>query len=77
MNHAVIKNKWIFAHGLNTEQEIRQNSQLTYHASKIIELFDKVIENIISINKSEFNDIIKLGRNHYGYGVRAQDFIVT
>jgi hypothetical protein len=77
MNHAEVKSKWIFAHGLNTEEEIRKNSQLSYHANKIIELFSLIISEIDKINPADFKDVLHLGKNHYSYGVRAQDFIVN
>ena len=71
-----MKSKWIFAFGLNTEEEIRKNSQLSYHAKKIIEVFDYIIESIEKINMYDFKEITTLGKTHYGYGVRAQDFVV-
>jgi predicted class III extradiol MEMO1 family dioxygenase len=69
--------KFIFAHGLETEAEMRANSQLTYHAAAVIGVIDRVVKDFESVNSNEFSDIIVLGSNHFFYGVRFQDFKVN
>lgn len=75
--HNDIKHKWIFAKDLNNEEEIRKNPQLVYHATKIMEVMDKIITtyNYDSIN--DFKEIMHLGKNHHSYGVRPSDFEVN
>lgn len=75
--HAEIKHKWIFAKDLNGEDEIRQNPQLVYHATKIMEIMDKVINAYNYDCMNDFKDVMHLGKNHYDYGVRPSDFEVS
>jgi hypothetical protein len=81
LNNREIKSKWIFASNLETEEEMRSNSQLKYHAKKVIDLLNKVIERVINssdpsnIDLDDFH-LIKLGSNHFHYGVIRHDFIV-
>jgi hypothetical protein len=76
-----IKSKWIFASNLETEEEMRSNSQVKYHAKKVIDLLSKVVERIVKSDpeKIDLEDfkLIKLGSNHFHYGVIRDDFIVS
>lgn len=74
--HAHLREKWIFAKDLSTEEEIRANSQLIYHAVKIVQMFTKIISFLNQINQYDFKEIVTLGRNHQSYGVKPHDFEV-
>jgi hypothetical protein len=59
---------------------MRANSQLKYHAKKVIDVLGRVIEKVIKsqvdqINLDDFN-LLKLGANHFHYGVVRNDFSV-
>ena len=56
---------------------MRSNAQLLYHACKIVELLDRVIQGIHTINEHDFKDIVVLGKNHFTYGVKSSDFHVA
>lgn len=75
--HTEIKHKWIFAKDLNNEQEIRKNPQLIYHACKIMEVIDKVINKYTADSVNDFKELMHLGKNHHYYGVRPSDFEVN
>lgn len=75
-NITKIKQLWVFAANLETEDEMLQNSQLRYHGDKIVSTFDKVI-NILTSPSNEQIDLIALGRRHHGYGLRKEYFIVS
>ena len=47
IDHSHLKSKWIFASNLETEEEMRSNSQLKYHAKKVVDLLNKVVERVI------------------------------
>lgn len=79
--HKEIKNKWIFATNLETEAEMVSNSQLRYHAKKIIDVLEKIVDKLINCSDIEnFSvdefDLIRLGRNHFHYGVKRENFFV-
>lgn len=74
--HPHLREKWIFARDLQTEEEIRSNPQVKYHASKIAQLFSRIIGEINTFNNQDLIDISNLGRNHHSYGVRPEDFQV-
>lgn len=79
--HKEIKSKWIFATNLETEAEMLSNSQVRYHARKIIDVISRIVDkaihtpNIQELSIDEFN-LIKLGRSHFHYGVRREHFVV-
>jgi hypothetical protein len=75
--HPHLRQKWIFAKDLATEMEMRENSQLAYHALKIAQLFSKLIMDINNINTLDLSYVVNLGRNHQTYGVRPEDFEVN
>lgn len=75
-----IKNKWIFAANLETEAEMVSNSQLRYHAKKIIEVFNGVIVRLISLEPGKNFDeeaLIRLGQSHFHYNVNREHFAVN
>lgn len=74
--HSHLKKKWIFVKDLNTVSEMRQSQQLAYHVTKMSLVFSKIITNIDNINDLDFQEVIKLGKNHYSYGVKTTDFEV-
>jgi hemoglobin-like flavoprotein len=71
-----LKSKFIFTHGLNTEAELRGNSQLAYHGSRIVAVFDRIVKDIENINSNEYVFLKNLGCNHFGYGVQPEHFKV-
>lgn len=79
--HSEIKSKWIFATNLETEAEMLSNSQLRYHAKKIMDVIGKIVTKLIScsdIDKFSVDEfeLTRLGRNHFHYGVRRENFFV-
>jgi len=79
--HKEIKNKWIFAANLETEAEIRQNSQTKYHAKKIIDIIQLLLSKLQSIDdlsNEELNTkLFRLGESHYHYTVTPDHLPVT
>ena len=80
--HKEIKGKWIFATNLETEAEMLSNSQVRYHAKKILGVISKIVEKLTStpdvrqFDLDEFG-LVKLGRSHYHYNVRREHFVVS
>ncbi|CAF0969412.1 unnamed protein product [Brachionus calyciflorus] len=72
--HSEIKHKWIFAKDLNSDEEIRKNPQLIYHAIKIMETVNKLVSSYDINGPNDFKEISHLGKNHFDYGVRPADF---
>ena len=70
------KTIWIFASNLKTEQEIITNSQVIYHSTKIIEVFNRIVENLGNRNSIEIKFLNNLGKNHYNYEVKPYYFNV-
>ncbi len=74
-----IKNLWIFANNLETKEEMLNNSQLNYHANKIIFTLEKIIllsdSSAISVKDKEH--LVTLGKNHYHYGLKKEYFKVN
>ena len=67
---------WIFATELRTEAEMRSNSQLRYHANKIISVINMMIENL-DCNLSKHKEFLHdLGRKHFNYDVKYEYFWV-
>lgn len=81
LNNRDIKSKWIFASNLETEEEMRSNSQLKYHAKKVVDLLNKVVERVVKSDPEHIDlddfQLIKLGSNHFHYGVIRDDFVVS
>ena len=79
--HKEIKIKWIFAANLETEAEIRQNSQTKYHARKIIDIIQLLLSKLQSIedlSNEELNTkLFRLGESHYHYTVTPDHLPVT
>lgn len=79
--HKEIKGKWIFATNLETEAEMLSNSQVRYHAKKIYDVINKIVEKLSTVTDAkhisvdEFN-LVRLGRSHYHYNVRPEHFAV-
>jgi len=75
--HREIRDRWIFAVLLNTEEEMRNNAQLTYHAQQIMRLFTEIINRLNTPTPYDLKELIKLGTSHQGYGVQPSDFEVS
>jgi hypothetical protein len=79
--HKQIKNKWIFASNLETEAEMLSNSQVRYHAKKIVDVLNKILNLLTradSFHKSDLDalDLVRLGRSHHHYNVQKDNFKV-
>jgi hypothetical protein len=55
--HKEIKAKWIFASNLETEFEIRHNSQVKYHSKKVIDVFNLLLSNLNNVDDLKNEDI--------------------
>ena len=77
MAHQEVKGKWIFAADLITEQEMRANSQLKYHAKNIIIIFTKCVQTVLETSNVDSEFLTKLGESHFHYGVRKEHFHVS
>jgi hypothetical protein len=82
--HSVIKDRWIFATNLVTEEEMLNNSQVKYHAKKIGDVLARIVNIAASSQGVDFDkdkldqiDLIKLGRSHFHYGVARENFSVS
>ena len=78
--HREVKAKWIFAANLETEEEMLKNSQVKYHANKVINVLDGLIvkiENVSDLKSGELcTNLIRLGESHYHYNVGREHFPV-
>jgi hypothetical protein len=81
IDHSHLKSKWIFASNLETEDEMRDNSQLKYHAKNIVNILGPVVEKVISAPTVESINIdecglMTLGTKHFHFDVNRNDFQV-
>ena len=53
------------------------NSQIKYHAKKIIDVFGKLVEGVVGHAELDNSSLERLGRNHFHYGVKVDDFVVS
>ena len=74
--HASIKHVWIFATKLETEEEIRNDSQVRYHAKKLMNTFDKIISELEVDCLKHKDFLINLGTKHYHYDLKYEYFKV-
>jgi len=74
-NDSEIKYLWIFASNLETEEEMLNNSELRYHAKKVITILAKILVSLVDEN-AEKVDLVRLGRRHHGYGLLKDHFKV-
>lgn len=73
-----MKNLWIFANNLETEEEMLNNSQLAYHASKVTDTINQLIGSFTSSTSMDnfTHFLIKLGAKHFYYGLSRKHFSV-
>jgi len=80
LEHKEIKGKWIFASNLETETEMRQNSQVKYHSKKVVDVLILLLSKLKSVEDFKNEDInlklYKLGESHYHYNVSTDHFSV-
>ena len=55
--HKEIRGKWIFASNLETEFEIRHNSQVKYHSKKVIDIFNLLLSKLNNVDDLKNEDI--------------------
>ncbi|CAF1306587.1 unnamed protein product [Rotaria sordida] len=68
-----LRKLWIFAINLETEQEVRNNAQVRYHAAKIMYTLNEIINNIDDYD--ERRRILEgLGQIHFTYDVQPAYF---
>lgn len=75
-----IKYLWIFASNLETEEDMRQNSEIIYHAKRMITAIDRLIlflkADPMSVSYPDQINLIQMGKRHYHYGLRKEYFKV-
>ena len=77
VSHEDIKYLWIFASNLETEEEMLNNSQLRYHAKKVVDALNKILVAVISNETHNLDqDIQRLGKTHFHHGVKKEYFPV-
>jgi hypothetical protein len=74
--HTNIKHVWIFTTKLTTEEEMRKDPQVRYHAQKLIATFEKIINKLDADLSFHKEYLIKLGKNHFHYDVKYEYFKV-
>lgn len=52
------------------------NSQIRYHAKKIMEIFSQIIDVVLHRESLDELGLERLGRSHFHYGVKPTDFKV-
>ena len=79
--HKEIKSKWIFAANLETLDEMLNNSQLKYHAKKVIDVLAFILGKLEKVEDLKSEQIItklfRLGGSHYHYSVVPEHFPVS
>ncbi|CAF3087669.1 unnamed protein product [Rotaria sp. Silwood2] len=68
-----LRKLWIFAATLEVEEEIRKNSQVRYHAAKIMYTLNEIINNIDDYDKRR-RILESLGQIHFMYDVQPAYF---
>ncbi|CAF3380833.1 unnamed protein product [Rotaria sp. Silwood2] len=68
-----LRKLWIFAVNLDKEQEIRDNSQVRYHAAKIMYILNEIINHIEDYDKRR-RILEGLGQIHFMYDVQPAYF---
>ena len=78
--HDEIKYLWIFASNLETEAEMLKNSQFCYHAKRLGDSLDMVINALTAstqvVDFSKHIDVFRLGKRHWHYGVQSSYYEV-
>jgi hypothetical protein len=75
--HPQLKAMFRFSQGLDTEEELRGNMVLAYHGSRVVFVFNKIIQGLDNVNTSEYEYLKDLGRSHFGNGTRIEHFSVN
>ena len=73
-----IKNLFGFASNLESSNEMIKNTRVRYHANQVINTLNKIIVllTIFSISTEDKDDLIRLGKIHYHYGLKKEYFKV-
>ena len=73
-----IKNLFEFAGSLESSHEIIKNSSVHYHVNQVINTLNKIVVLLTtsSISAEDKDDLIRLGKIHYHYGLKKEYFKV-
>jgi hypothetical protein len=74
-----IKNLFGFASSLDLVNHMMENEQVNEHASQVIKTLDKIIILLTqssSLSEQDKETLIKLGQQHYHFGLKKQYFTV-
>jgi len=73
-----IKNLFGFASSLDLENRIKENSHVINHANQLINTMNKIIILLTtsSISRQDKDDLIRLGKLHYHFGLKKDYFKV-
>ena len=73
-----IKNLFGFASSLDLENKMKENSHVINHANQLINTMNKIIVLLTtsSISKQDKDDLIRLGKLHYHFGLKKDYFKV-
>ena len=74
-----IKNLFGFASSLDLVNNMMENEQVNEHASQVIKTLDKIIILLTqssSLNEQDKEKLIKLGQQHYHFGLKKEYFKV-
>ena len=74
-----IKNLFGFASSLDLANHMMENAQVNEHASQVIKTLDKIIILLTesSLNEQDKETLIKLGQQHYHFGLKKEYFKVN
>ncbi len=73
-----IKNLFGFASSLDLENRMKENSHVINHANQLINTMNKIIVLLTtsSISRQDKDDLIRLGKLHYHFGLKKDYFKV-
>jgi hypothetical protein len=74
--HPQVKAMFRFSQGLDTEEDLRGNPILAYHGSRIVAVFNNLIQGLENVNSNEYGHLKNLGRSHFSYGTQLEHFKV-
>ena len=70
---------FIFIGDTELVSDMVKNSILLYHASQVIETFDRIVSLLTkssSFNEKDKEKLVCLGQKHYHFGLKKEHFLV-